>query len=88
VLSAAQKDLADIVGQVKPDFPAARAKIKEITGIAVDIQSGSVDAYEKAFNTLTNEQKEKLYVIRAKLSEANQDRSGQNQENGDAEKSQ
>ena len=85
VLSAAQKDLADIVGQVKPDFSAARAKIKEITGIAIDIQSGSVDAYEKAFNTLTNEQKEKLFVIRDKLLK---DRAGQEPVNGDVEKSQ
>ena len=88
VLSAAQKDLADSVNQVKPDFAAARAKIKEITEIAIGIQTETVDAYEKAFSTLTNEQKEKLFIIRAKLNADNPERNGQNPERGDVEKSQ
>jgi Spy/CpxP family protein refolding chaperone len=72
-----QNELDVYLSQSKPDFVAARATVKEITEILVSARTVSIDAYEKAYSLLTDEQKEKLAAIRKKLKENNESAEGQ-----------
>lgn len=56
----ARLDLRETMKQDKPDFAAARAKIKQISTLQLETKLAMIDAMEKGFNTLTTEQQEKL----------------------------
>lgn len=68
-LTAEQMEFSESVNDLKPDFAKLRAKVRAVNATLEEIQLISVDAYEKAFNTLTPAQKQKLFVIRTKLKE-------------------
>jgi Spy/CpxP family protein refolding chaperone len=62
-----QLELSDLLATPKPDFTGAHAMALEITKAVVNVQSVSIDSYEKAYNLLTESQKLKLAIIREKL---------------------
>jgi Spy/CpxP family protein refolding chaperone len=64
-----QKSLVVSLNQSRPDFPGARQHIKEIAEILAHAQLISVNAYEKAYNLLTEPQKDKLTYLKTKLKE-------------------
>ena len=57
-------DLRGIIKQDKPDFSAAKAKIKQISELQLASKLAMIDAMEKGFNTLTSEQQNKLLQIK------------------------
>ena len=60
----AHMDLRGIIKQDKPDFSAAKAKIKQISELQLASKLAMIDAMEKGFNTLTSEQQNKLLQIK------------------------
>jgi len=62
-----QAELSDLLAAPKPDFAGARAMSQEVTKEAVNVQLVSVDAYEKAYNLLTESQKMKFAILREKM---------------------
>ncbi|MBI5573902.1 MAG: Spy/CpxP family protein refolding chaperone [Elusimicrobia bacterium] len=53
-------DLQETMRQEKPDFAAAKAKIKQISELQFVSKIAMIDAMEKGYNTLTKEQQDKL----------------------------
>jgi len=62
-----QAELSDLLSAPKPDLAGARNMELEVTKAVMNVQSISVDAYEKAYNLLTESQKLKFTIIREKL---------------------
>jgi len=57
-------ELAETLRQNKPDFAAVRSKVKQIAEIQLDLKLAMIDAIEKGFNVLTEEQHEKLNQLK------------------------
>jgi len=64
-IKLARIDLAEILRSDKPNFEAARAKVKEISGMQLELKLSTINTREKMFNVLTKEQQEKLPKIKA-----------------------
>ncbi|MDD5686677.1 MAG: Spy/CpxP family protein refolding chaperone [Elusimicrobia bacterium] len=62
-------DLREIVRQDKPDFSAARSKIKQVSSLQLDSKIAMIDAMEKGYNVLTKEQQEKLLQLKGERKE-------------------
>jgi len=62
-----QLELSDLLAAPKPNFAGAHAMSLEVTKALVNAQSVSIDAYEKVYNLLTENQKMKFAIIREKL---------------------
>ena len=62
-----QIEMSNMLAAPKPDFAGARERAVEVTRAAVNAQAVSIDAYEKAYGLLTDNQKEKLAALRVKL---------------------
>lgn len=69
----AQAELSEMLGQVKPDFDAARKKLREMTEAVLGAQTVSINAYEEALNLLDDGQKAGLAGIRQKLRKEKED---------------
>lgn len=63
-----QQKLSKLLAQSTPDFTAIRAAYREIADITFKAQSITLDAYEAAYNSLTENQKNMLAAIRMRLS--------------------
>ena len=68
-----QAELSDMLGLIKTDFDAAREKLKKMNEEVINTQMISINAYEKAFNLLSDGQKVKLVTIREKISKERMD---------------
>jgi Spy/CpxP family protein refolding chaperone len=66
-LSSKQLELSGLLAAPNPDFVGARRMSPKISEAAVNVQSVSIDAYEKAYNLLTENQKMKFAIIREKM---------------------
>jgi Spy/CpxP family protein refolding chaperone len=55
--------------QDKPDFTMIRQKAQEINKIMLDVSMARIDAMEKAYNVLTDQQRAKLPEIRKSMRE-------------------
>ncbi|HBU69929.1 MAG TPA: hypothetical protein DEE98_06040 [Elusimicrobia bacterium] len=64
-LSEPQKEAAKLLNKVEPDFNGARGKIEQIMSVLCELPVTSLKYYEKAYNSLTREQKEAFFNIRA-----------------------
>jgi Spy/CpxP family protein refolding chaperone len=63
-MKIARMDLGQLIRQEKPDFAAAREKIKQISALQLDSKLAMVNAMEQGYNTLTAEQQAKLSQLR------------------------
>jgi len=68
-IKLARIDLAEILRADKPDFAAAKQKIRDISVMQTDLKLSAIDTREKIFNTLTKEQQDKLPKIKAERRE-------------------
>jgi Spy/CpxP family protein refolding chaperone len=66
-IKLARLDLVDVLRKDKPDFSAARAKIKEIASMQLELKLSVIDIREKAYNVLTAEQQDKLPKMRKEM---------------------
>ncbi len=80
-INLARIDLAEIFRSDKPDFEAARTKVKEISGMQLEMKLRMIDTREKMFNLLTKEQQDKLPKIKAARREKHME--GMRKENTD-----
>ncbi|MEW6558319.1 MAG: Spy/CpxP family protein refolding chaperone [Elusimicrobiota bacterium] len=65
----ARLDLREIMQQDKPDFAAAKSKIKQISELQLASKLAMIDAMEKGYNILTKEQQDKLPQLKKERKE-------------------
>lgn len=65
-MALTQQELSQLLNKNIPDFEGARSKTKEIAEIAGHTQTLPINAYEKAYNLLNDDQKRQLIELRAK----------------------
>jgi Spy/CpxP family protein refolding chaperone len=66
-VAESQKELKELLDREEPDFSAAHAKNREVAELSVQIQALPVNAYEKAYLLLSDEQKHVFSDIKKKL---------------------
>lgn len=68
-IKVARIELKEIYDQPKPDFQAARDKIKQISDIQLDLKLETLNAFEKRYGILNDNQRAKLPSLMEKLIE-------------------